>query len=228
MHNSCREGTCSKLKSEQKVQSVTQNNCNNLNYTIFSQRLVYEAVLVLTAHESYVSQFLNTTVENLTVMDLMDFYAHSIGPLLYSKMPVYVNISICPCPPGFMLTTESPFMCDCDQLLQRIRGINCHIQQQTIGHSGLLWVGMIQNDNETNGTVAASKYCPLDYCNTEHSNVTLSEPDSQCNYNHSGILCGGCQSGLSLALGSSQCLQCSNKYLALLIPLAVAGPVGTL
>ena len=37
-------------------------------------------------------------------------------------------------------------------------------------------------------------------------------------------LCGGCQPGLSLALGSSQCLDCSNNYnLALLILFALAG-----
>ena len=84
-----------------------------------------------------------------------------------------------------------------------MHGIKCHIQEQTIGRSGLLWVGVIQDGN---GTVAASEYCPLDYCSGEDSNVTLSEPDSQCNYNHSGTLCGGCQPGFSLALGSAQCL----------------------
>ena len=58
-----------------------------------------------------------------------------------------------------------------------------------------------------------------------YSNVTLTKPDSQCNYNHSGILCGACQPGLSLALGSERCLPCSNKYLVLLIPFALSGPV---
>ena len=136
-----------------------------------------------------------------------------------------MNISLLPCPPGFMLTTHSPFRCDCILLLQQMQGIQCYIQDQAISCSGLLWVGMIQDDNETNKTVAASKYCPLDYCNTQESNVSLSKPDSQCNYNHSGILCGGCQPGLSLTLGSAKCLPCSNKYLALLIPITVAGPI---
>ena len=133
-----------------------------------------------------------------------------------------MNISLLPCPPGFMLTTNSPFKCDCNSILQQMHGIKCHIQEQIIVRSGLLWVGVIQDGN---GTVAASEYCPLDYCSGEDSNVALSEPDSQCNYNHSGTLCGGCQPGFSLALGSAQCLQCSNKYLALLIPLTLAGPV---
>ena len=222
------------LKPEQKVQSVTQHNCNNLAYTIFSQGEVSEAVLVLTTEDSYVPRFLNKVdeeamiaAENIADM-LADYFQGDKGPLepiLYSDSPVYVKVSILPCPPGFMLTTASPFKCDCDGLLQEMPSIHCHIQEQTIGCSGLLWVGMIQDDNGANGTVAASEYCPLDYCNAEDSNVTLSEPDSQCNYNHSGTLCGGCQPGLSLALGSAQCLQCSNKYLALLIPLTLAGPV---
>ena len=70
-------------------------------------------------------------------------------------------------------------------------------------------------------------------CNSKGINLTLQEPDSeynnhtntdsQCNYKHSGILCGGCQPGLSLALGSDQCLPCSNVYISLLLPFAMAG-----
>ena len=223
-------GSLLQLKPEQKVQSVTQHNCSNLSYTIFSQGEVSEAVLVLTAQDSYVSQFFDNTVDEDTIYTVTEEYSVSneraVELLLYNtNSPVYVNVSILPCPPGFMLTTASPFKCDCDGLLQEMPAIHCHIQEQTIGRSGLLWVGMIQDDNGTNGTVAASEYCSMDYCNAEESNVTLSEPDSQCNFNHSGTLCGGCQPGLSLALGSAQCLQCSNKYLALLIPLTLAGPV---
>ena len=223
-------GSLLQLKPEQKVQSVTQHNCSNLSYTIFSQGEVSEAVLVLTAQDSYVSQFFNNTVDEDTINVVGKEYfvsdERAVETLLYStNFPVYVNVSILPCPPGFMLTTASPFKCDCDQLLQEMPAIHCHIQEQTIGRSGLLWVGMIQDDNGTDGTVAASEYCSMDYCNVEESNVTLSEPDSQCNYNHSGTLCGGCQPGLSLALGSARCLQCSNKYLALLLPLTLAGPV---
>ena len=214
------------LEPGQKVQGVTQHNCNNLYYTIFSQSEVSEAVLVLTAQDSYVSTFFNESVDNYVYDLKAEYYkVRTIEPLVFSSNPVYINVSLLPCPPGFMLTTDQPIKCDCDALLQQMHGLQCHIQEQTIGRSGLLWVGMIQNDNETNGTVAATEYCPLDYCNREESNVTLSEPDIQCNYNHSGTLCGGCQPGLSLALGNAQCLQCSNKYLALLIPLTLAGPV---
>ena len=68
-------------------------------------------------------------------------------------------------------------------------------------------------------------HCPYDYCKLEELDIRLDFPDTQCRSNHSGILCGGCRPGLSLALGTSQCLQCSNKYIALLMPFAIAGIV---
>ena len=67
--------------------------------------------------------------------------------------------------------------------------------------------------------------CPYNYCNRDETNITLEDPDSQCNFNHSGTLCGGCQPGLSLALGTNQCLHCPNTHLALLLPFALAGVV---
>ena len=84
---------------------------------------------------------------------------------------------------------------------------------------------MISNANTTIGTKATSQYCPLNYCNIVKCNASLNNSDTQCSYNHSGILCGACQPGLSLALGSERCLPCYNKYLALLIPFKLAGPV---
>ena len=152
------------------------------------------------------------------------YHTSRVQPLLYANNPVCVNIPILPCPVGFMLTTDAPFKCDCNQLLQQISGVHCNIQLQTFARSGLVWVGMISNDNTTTGTIAASQYCPFHYCNRVDCNVLLTKSDTQCNYNHSGILCGACQPGLSLALGSERCLPCSNKYLALLIPLTLAGP----
>ena len=38
-------------------------------------------------------------------------------------------------------------------------------------------------------------------------------------------MCAQCQQGLSTVLGSSNCKQCSNFYLLLIIPIAIAGVV---
>ena len=135
------------------------------------------------------------------------------------RYPVYINISFHPCPLGFSLSKDPPFRCDCNPLMQQLSAVKCHIQDQTMLRSGLVWISSAGNQS-----VAASN-CPYNYCNREEMNVTLNDSDTQCNYNHSGTLCGGCQSDLSLALGTNQCLYCPNTHFALLLPFALAGIV---
>ena len=221
LHKSNPENTTC-LKSSQGVQDANKDSCNSLHYTIFSMNENMQQMLVLTAQDLYVSEYKD--YHRLSIDDLKHFYSASLSvaqTLYYRTNPVYISISLLPCPPGFHIRSSK---CDCNKLLQQIPGVQCFIQEQTIGRSGLIWVGVIDDDNGTNGPLAAYQYCPLNYCSKAASNVTLSESDSQCWYNHSGTLCGGCQPGLSLALGSAQCLPCSNYYLALLIPFTLAGP----
>ena len=168
---------------------------------------------------------------NRTIEDFYKFTSASITSCesaLHTKFvfpkeiysyPLYINISFCPCPPGFSISKYPPFKCDCNKLMKRFTEVKCHIQDQTISRSGLVWISMDGNE-----TVAASN-CPYNYCNREEINMTLQDPDSQCNFKHSGTLCGGCQPGLSLALGTNQCLPCPNTHLALLLPFALAGVV---
>ena len=221
LHKSTHENTIC-LKAPQGVQNANKDSCNSLHYTIFSMNENVQEMLVLTAQDLYVSKYQD--YHRLSIYELTDIYFASLSvaqTLYYRTNPVYLNISLLPCPPGFQIRSSK---CDCNKLLHQIPGVQCFIQEQTIGRSGLIWVGMIDDDNRTNGIVSASQYCPLNYCSKAASNVTLSESDSQCRYNHSGTLCGGCQPCLSLALGSAQCLPCSNNYLALLIPFTLAGP----
>ena len=144
--------------------------------------------------------------------------------------PTFINISFRSCPLGFALSRNPPFKCDCNHLLQQMPRVTCDIQHQTISRDGLVWVGTYGNN-----TVAASKYCPYNYCKSVRTKTILtlqkseseyinhSTTDVQCNLHHSGVLCGGCQPGLSLALGTNQCLRCSNVYIPLLLPFAMAG-----
>ena len=66
-------------------------------------------------------------------------------------------------------------------------------------------------------------HCPFDYCMPFDLPLNLSTPDDQCADNHSGILCGKCQPGLSQVLGSSNCKKYSNLWFFLLLPFALAG-----
>ena len=68
-----------------------------------------------------------------------------------------------------------------------------------------------------------SSQCPFDYCLPYSSYLNLSNPDSQCQFERSGVVCAECQLGLNTVFGSSCCKQCSNYYLLLIIPIAIAG-----
>jgi len=173
------------LDTWQATQDVIQEKCNTLNFTIFSKNETFDSVLVLTATKEEIKQFfINADFTEDEEKIIQRFYKTFSGldPILYANNPVYINVSILPCPSGFTLRKERPFRCDCNDLLQSLNGVSCHIQDQTIGRSGLVWIGTLKDENES---VVTSEYCAYGYCNNGETNVTLSEPDSQCNYNHS-------------------------------------------
>ena len=139
-----------------------------------------------------------------------------------STVHLTVNITFKKCPIGFERSNFSG-ECICDQKLWQYTN-TCNIDKQAIlrNSSRTFWLGVSYNNETTEGFIH-HRYCPLDYCTRESEYINLNNPDKQCNSNHSGLLCGKCKEGLSLVLGSSQCKECSNNYLALLVPFALAG-----
>ena len=213
------------LGEKDKSQEVKQLSCNNLTYTILSHsQTTKKVVLILTAVNKHETQLILPEKMDEAIKGYDKYKNGSAFPQDLLNFPIYINITVLLCPPGFSSTPEYP-RCHCNQQLQQLPGILCDIQTQTISRAGQMWVGSVTNMNNTVTHVITSSQCPLQYCKKEKVNVSLSQPDSQCRYNHSGILCGACQSGLSLALGSTQCIECSNTYLALLVPFALAGVV---
>ena len=211
------------LDSWQYTQDVTKDRCRQLHFSIYSKPQESDIVFILTSSQRYISHVIRSQKEVNETIQLWKsshLYINEGDKIVIEKnvyeYPVYVNISLLPCPPDFKLTKTAPCMCECSVLLQKLLGVQCNIQDQTVERSGSVWVG-------GNDSVVVSEYCPYNYCKKEKVNVTLSDPDSQCDYNHAGTLCGQCQQGLSLALGSAKCLPCSNKYLALIIPFLFAG-----
>ena len=128
-----------------------------------------------------------------------------------------------PCPKGFSLHMEG--YCQCDTiLLSHIPSLtHCNIDDQTIPRPANSWISAHTVNNSHSYHV--SLHCPFDYCLPHSSHLNLSTPDSQCQFNRSGVLCGQCQQGLSAVFGSSQCKQCSNVYLLIIIPIGIAGIV---
>ena len=191
-----------RLESLQYSQSTMGKQCTNLTYTIFSRQKTGQ---------------LQLTAEN--------------PGLTYSVyyVPPKINISLLSCPLGFTIV-GSPPKCDCVSVLAE-RDYKCTITTQSVHRPKGIWIGYFKPSlaNSTNGSsnikngVILHTHCPLDYCKHQDLDLNLIYSDSQCKLNHSGLLCGKCQPGLSLALGTSQCLKCSNLYLLLLAAFALAG-----
>ncbi len=97
-------------------------------------------------------------------------------------------------------------------LQQEYQITNCSEENKTIKleSNNNIWIGVT---NTTNGTGYVVSNCTFDYCVLKPVNISLSNPDEQCAYNRSGVLCGECEPGLSLVLGTSRCELCSNQHL---------------
>ena len=140
-----------------------------------------------------------------------------------SEMPEMFYIQIKPCPVGFTLQSDKK-SCYCDPLLMNsdiLSITSCNLDDETILRPANSWISADTNNNSH--AYKVSPQCPFDYCLPHSSNLNLTNPDSQCPFKRSGVLCGECQQGLSAVFGSSQCKHCSNLYLFMIIPIAIAG-----
>lgn len=134
-------------------------------------------------------------------------------------IPLIVGIEVQPCPAGFVLSLAAPYYCECDLFLST-NNVTCDINSQTVNRDAGMWIG---NSSLSSPPSLALSDCSSLFCLDYSIALDLSTPDAQCQNNHSGTQCGGCQQNFSLAIGSSNCLQCSNWYLFLLLVFAVAG-----
>lgn len=124
------------------------------------------------------------------------------------------------CPPGFILEYVNK-SCTCEKVLLD-HGLQCNLDTLTVFRNEQSWVSVTYenvNYNRSHGAII-HEHCPHDYCRTDDESLILNleYPNVQCNYNRSGVLCGGCSTGLSDVLGSSLCKKCSNLWLLPLIP----------
>ena len=131
---------------------------------------------------------------------------------------VTMSVRFQQCPHGLRVMSGS---CHCDNIIGVVNGTQCDINTMPhpISRSGNNWL-YYSGDYHC---VVAHRNCPFDYCNASNVYLNLNESDLQCTNGRSGILCGECQPGLSLTLGSNKCEQCSNKYLSLVVAFFLAG-----
>ena len=194
-----------KILSSQESQLVQNSSeCATLTYTIFSDR------------------------------DFEQLRLAAVRPQLTvdtkSTHPV-INVTLKSCPPGFKLIESTKgFQCDCSPYLTQVdHDIKCNINSQTIHRPPGVWIGYHsttdRNSTNESGEVLVHTNCPLHYCVSIPNDINLGKnPDKQCAFNHSGTLCGACQDGISLVLGTPACKRCPNDYyLLLLLAFLVAG-----
>ena len=124
------------------------------------------------------------------------------------------------CPPGF---AEINNICQCDPVITSFNVISCNINDQTILRPNKIWISATTHGGSYNYQI--SLHCPFHYCLSRSSHLNFSTPNSQCQFNRSGLLCGQCQQGLSSVFGSSYCQKCSSIYIILIIPIVIAGVV---
>ena len=195
------------------------STCSEVSFTPYSADeavvLYLRASFGLVFEDAYDKARLDQQISNLEMNQFIQY------DLL--NTPIFVNVSLLPCPPGFTLLGDLPG-CDCYPILSE-NGIECEVINGT-GYMNIPWNNTMWVDTHNDGIIYA-RLCPPSYCDGTNRWFNIeNDPDAQCAFNHAGQLCGGCRDGYSLALGSSECVKCTNNNnLALLIFFAAAGPL---
>ena len=200
VHSTFRDPDSSASLGElQSSQRINNTKCTPLIYSVFTLQN---------------TEILTLFPEKMQVWGLSNYYANATVLILFKE-----------CPPAFILSPVSR-RCDCTPILARHHA-KCYIDNQTILRPPMTWIGYYTY-NSTDSTANQSgvllhQHCPFDYCDSDWSYLTINNTDTQCVFNRSGILCGGCKPGLSLTLGRPLCQHCSDRYIALLAAFAGAG-----
>ncbi len=211
----------------EKLQPITDLRCTDIEYSVYPVRENTATANLILSTDSNSASVQLVVFQTPFSFDYPDsirkyFNENEITAQLLNA-PVFVRITILPCPLGQSLANETFEQCKCQPELRKFAK-SCTVINSigVLYRNGTNWIGTHLFNNTT--TILANKYCPFGYCKSEPLEVNLSYPDIQCALNHSGVLCGGCPPGLSLAIGSSRCIHCpDNNHVALLVVFIVAG-----
>ena len=142
-----------------------------------------------------------------------------------SVTAVKIHFLPCDCPIGLQVSGTNSTNCTCechDDIKQHMEQCNSNgslIKQP----QSRAWISYV-NHTEPTGYLIYDN-CPFDYCLSTNPPFHLDQPngaDAQCAFKRSSLLCGSCQPGLSLSLGSSSCLSCPTYWPAVLVAITTA------
>ena len=145
-----------------------------------------------------------------------------------SRATVEVHFLPCSCPIGLQVagTNDSNCTCECHRKISLyMKKCNSQTGSLVKQPQSRAWISFI-NDTDLDITgYLVYPNCPFDYCLSTSPPIYLNKlngSDAQCAFKRSSLLCGSCQPGLSLSLGSSRCLSCPRKWPVLLIAITLA------
>ena len=200
-----------------QVPLVTVGLCGGVNPGAIIVEYGKHINLISSATTDYTSPSCTTLNYTVKLIDyntsntLITFNVDASGNYNINKnQPIHVHLTILPCPLGLVVDFATGD-CVCSNDITHTSGqVICNISwmPHPIQRSGNNWI----YHQDTDCTIAYTG-CPFDYCNTLPVKINLNQSDLQCNYNRSGILCGQCQPGLSLMLGSNRCANCTDTTL---------------
>jgi predicted outer membrane repeat protein len=181
--------TRGRMDEGQQMQIVVSRKCTQLTYSVFSPD--DSEIILLFADGPCMASTLSRKNVNIQFL----------GCTCSTGFEPFPSNSKCECVCNSTLT---PYVTKCDPSTDSVFRANT-----------TSWITYI-NDTDPPGFVIYP-ICPLDYCYPQSENVSINfnlptGSDAQCAHNRSGILCGACQPNLSLSLGSSRCLPCSNLW----------------
>ena len=194
------EYTLSGLGDSQLIQITKFNCCTNLTFNV---------------HSPHSSEILTLFAE---------------GPCRNassSSLKVDIRFSACSCPIGFQvrISEMTNCVCECDSNLPKYI-TDCNSHDHTLLRKFNFWITSLDKNNISKDYLFYP-HCPFDYCLHPDSLIYINlnaanGSDAQCANNRSGILCGSCQPGFSLSLGSSHCIPCSKSWRTDLIAVLIA------
>ena len=182
------------IRDDQKIQAVVYG-CTSLSFNIIYS---FEA-----SQQLIMSPLIKNRIYRVSEKSIkINFLACINCPVGFLQIKDYDNTRGCDC------------VCDAMKLGSHI--ITCNYTRETITKKGTTaWITYLSVKNTSDYLIYP--YCPMDYClppdvATEINLNTANGADAQCAHNRSGLLCGTCNPGLSLSLGSSRCLPCFTHW----------------
>ena len=215
-------------KSQYHQPASTSERCSSFKYTVYSKQGNELLLLQISALPALIGDI--HWYKNTISSQILDYTSHNQHGCIQEELlttPVFVNVTLLPgCPSGLTLNDDRT-TCSCSSVLAN-DGFKCLIQNKTglLQWNSTMWVNITFNDSHnTSIGIIYNHFRPRHYCKSGYKTVNIGDdPSKQCASNRAGILCGACMENFSLAIGSSQCIECPNSHdLSLLLAFSAAG-----